>query len=51
MHFIGQVIRSVGHLSVSFAVRILAKVLVLVPIGVSDVMERSEEQNVGILTW
>ena len=29
---------------------IFAKVLVLVPVGVSDVTEGGKEQNVGILT-
>ena len=50
VRFIRQVIQSVGHLSVSFAVRIFAKVFVLVPVGVSDVTEGGSEQNVGILT-
>ncbi len=50
VHFIGQVVRSVGHLFVSFAVIIFAKVCVLVSVGMSDVTEWGGEQNVGILT-
>jgi len=50
VHFIGQVIGSVRHLFVSFAVIIFAKVRVLISVGMSDVTERGGEQNVGILT-
>ncbi len=39
-----------GALSVSFAARISAKVLVLVSVGMSDVTEGGAEENVGILT-
>ena len=50
VRFIGQVIQSIGHLFVSFAVMIFAKVCVLVSVGMSDVTEWGGEQNVGILT-
>ena len=43
VRFIGQVERSVGHLLVSFTVIISAKVLVLVPVGMSDVTEGGGE--------
>ncbi len=50
VHFIGQVIQSIGHLFVSFAVMIFAKVCVLNSVGMSDVTEQGGEQNIGILT-
>ena len=50
VRFIRQVIRSIGHLFVSFAVMIFAKVCMLISVGMSDVTEQGGEQNVGILT-
>ena len=50
VRFIGQVIQSIGHLFVSFAVMIFAKVCVLVPVDVSDVPEWGKKRDVGSLT-
>ena len=50
VHFIGQVIGSVRHLFVSFAVIIFAKVFMLIPVGMSDVVEWSAKENIESLT-
>ncbi len=50
VHFIGGVVGTVQHLSVSVTVRISAKVHVLVSVDMSDMMEWGAEENVGILT-
>jgi len=50
MHFIGEVVGSVGHLAIHFAVVVTAKTGVFVPMNVSDMMEWGTEENIGILT-
>jgi len=50
VRLIGGVVGSIGHLTVCFAVVVVAETGVLIPVNVSDVMEWGAEENVGILT-
>ncbi len=48
--FIREIVQCVRHLVVSLTVIIFAKVFMLIPVGMSDVVEWSAKENIESLT-